>query len=74
MSGNWGAYVQNHNLEHLEQIGKALNLHLGCAVHYPAFDKRLFECKCNRIFPAWMVEHAVDSNDWSMIDEIHAGK
>ncbi len=71
MSGTWGAYMQNNHFEQIDKIGAALNLHLNCSVHYPAFDKRLFECKCNIIFPYWMVEHAVETGDWSMIDEKH---
>lgn len=68
---SWGAYMRDSNLEHLEQIGSALNLHIGCPVHYPAYDKRLFECKCNVIFPVWMVEAAVENGNWEDIDRIH---
>lgn len=59
------------NQEKLEREGSELNKHLSCPVHYPAFDKRLFECKCGVIFPRFVVEHAVESGDWEAILKLH---
>lgn len=39
----------------VEELGVRLSTVLHCPVHYPAFGKRLFECKCNIIFPAYVV-------------------
>ena len=71
---NWGSYVQSgENWEKIDKAGSALSQRISCyLIHYPAFDKRLFECKCGCIFPAWQVEAALSSNDWSIIDSIHA--
>ena len=44
----------------VERLGKKLNLAIGCPVHYPAFGKRLFECKCGVIFPLFVVEGSSD--------------
>ena len=70
---SWGAYTQGGKLQHLESIGRALNLYIKCPVHFPAYDKRLFECKCGVIFPMWQVEAAIMTGDWSAIDLLHSG-
>ena len=70
--GDWGSYIQGKgDFEHLNQIGTALNQHLNEAIHYPAFDKRLFECTCNIVFPVWMIEGAILTNNWSLVDKRH---
>lgn len=72
MRGNWGSYIQGReNWTSLEVTGIALNEHLGEPVHYPAYDKRLFECTCGVLFPVWAVEAAMNSNDWTDIDKKH---
>ena len=68
---SWGVYIQNGNLEEIDSMGSQLSLQLGEAVHYPAYDKRLFECKCNVAFPYHMVKYAVSTGDWSQIREKH---
>ena len=74
MSSNWGSYVQGgQDWELLETVGIQLNNHISCGVHYPAYDKRLFECHCGIIFPRWAVEAAINSADWSDIDKLHKG-
>jgi len=37
-------------------LGQKLNLAINCPIHYPAFGKRLFECKCGVTFPLYIVE------------------
>jgi len=68
----WGYYIQGQEQQQLiEQLGSKLSLYLDCPVHYPAFGKRLFECRCDIVFPVWQVQAAVDSGDWSTVDEKH---
>ena len=72
MVGSWGYYMQGgQDIQDIEEMGKELSKILQCPVHYPAWGKRLFECKCNVIFPAFMVKYAVESGDWTKIMEQH---
>ena len=75
-SEDWGSYVQGGDeWEKIDRAGRELSSFLSCGkIHYPAFRKRLFECSCGVVFPVWMVEAAVQSNDWSMIEEKHKEK
>jgi len=53
----WGYFQQgNEQEEKLEMLGQKLNLAINCPIHYPAFGKRLFECKCGVTFPLYIVE------------------
>ena len=67
----WGAYVQQGNLEELDMLGSELSKVLHCPVHYPAWNKNMFECKCEITFPVYMVKAAVETKDWSSVIEIH---
>ena len=70
--GSWGYYMQgNNNQQRLEHTGAELSSVLGCPVHYPAFNKHVFECKCGVLFPMFVVEAALDSGDWSAIQNHH---
>jgi hypothetical protein len=70
--GSWGYYMQgNGRQEELEQAGSQLSLVLNCPVHYPAYGKRVFECKCGVTFPRFAVEGALQGNDWSLIIKQH---
>ena len=73
MSITWGAYMRDNNFEKIDIAGAALSNHISCAVHYPAYDKRLFECKCGIIFPVWAVEAAIMTDKWEDIDNLHRG-
>ena len=64
----WGAYIQNGFSRDIDVMGSQLSLHLHCPVHYPAYDKRLFECKCGVIFPVYLVE----GEDWVKILRHHS--
>ena len=71
-TGSWGYYQQGQEQqEQIELLGNALNLHMHCPIHYPAWGKRLFECKCGVLFPLFVVQAAVDSGDWSAVDKKH---
>lgn len=65
--GSWGAYIQHGNLEELEILGSELNSHIQCPVHFPAYGKNLFECKCGIVFPYYMVK----SKRWEEIIKKH---
>ncbi len=72
--GQWGAYVQGsnfQNLENLDLIGRELSLRIDCPVHYPAWDKPVFECKHLTQFPMFALKEAVKTNDWDYIVEHH---
>jgi hypothetical protein len=70
---SWGSYIQGgESFEQVDKAGLALSNHIGCPIHYPAYNKRLFECKCSIVFPVWQVEAAMKSKDWSVIDMLHS--
>ena len=71
IDGSWGIYVQAGNYQEISTLGSQLSIVLGCPCHYPAWDKKLFECQCNITFPYYVVKAAYDSNDWSRILEVH---
>lgn len=63
----WGAYIQTELNEELDQLGSRLSIEIGCPVHYPAYNKNLFECKCGVIFPLYLVK----GQAWGLIKEKH---
>jgi len=63
----WGAYVQNGNLEEIEELGAELSVRIDCHVHYPAYNKNIFECRCGVIFPLYLVK----GKNWKLIIEKH---
>jgi len=71
MSGTdgWGYFIQGGDAEYVDAAGVKLNLAISCDIHYPAFNKRMFECKCGRIFPVWMVQ----AYDEDTLRKIHEG-
>ena len=70
--GSWGIYVQGgDDYQETLRLGAELSKHLKCPVHYPAWNKNIYECKCLILFPTFMVKYAVASGDWSKIDAKH---
>ena len=63
----WGAYIQTGITEEIDGLGSQLSLEIGCAVHYPAYNKNLFECKCGVIFPLYVVRW----KNWELIRRKH---
>lgn len=63
----WGAYLQQGLSEEIDYLGAKLSVEIGCPVHYPAFNKNLFECKCGVIFPLYVVK----LEDWELIKRKH---
>jgi len=59
--GSWGYYMQgNGHQREVDICGSQLSERLSCSVHYPAYGKRLFECRCGVLFPAYVVQAAVE--------------
>ncbi len=73
MTGVWGYYMQGSD-QQLEQdeLGALLSLRINCAaVHYPAYNKPLYECCCGITFPLSLVQYCRKINDWSYVQEKH---
>ena len=68
MTTGWGYHQQGEqDWLQIDELGSQLSMEIGCAVHYPAFGKRLFECKCGVIFPAYLAA----SRNWELIRHKH---
>jgi len=65
--GSWGAYTQEGNLAELDILGSKLSLEISCPVHYPAYGKNLFECRCGVLFPTYLLK----GGDWDKVRELH---
>ena len=63
----WGAYIQTGITEEIDNLGSQLSLEIGCSVHYPAYNKNLFECKCGVIFPLYIVR----GRNWELVRRKH---
>lgn len=64
----WGFFQQGSDqTQEVMGLGAQLSARIHCPVHYPAFNKRAFECKCSVTFPLYMVQ----SRDWANINEHH---
>jgi len=63
----WGAYVQQGLNEEIDSLGAELSLQIDCPVHYPAYNKNLFECMCGVIFPLYLVR----GRNWKLIKQKH---
>ena len=61
----------NGNMHLIMEAGAELSKVLDCPVHYPANEKRMFECHCEIPFPLYMVEHAMETGDWESIEARH---
>jgi hypothetical protein len=63
----WGAYTQSGFGEELDYLGSKLSIEIGCPVHFPAYNKNLFECMCGVIFPLYLVR----GQNWDLIRQKH---
>jgi len=64
----WGFFQQGSDqTQEMMELGAELSIRIHCPVHYPAFGRRVFECKCGVIFPLYMVQ----PKDWANIDKHH---
>jgi len=64
---SWGAYAQDKNLSEIDRLGSELSIRLHCPVHFPAYNKNLFECMCGVIFPLYVVR----GHDWEILIQKH---
>jgi hypothetical protein len=58
--------MQGQMLE-VDELGSQLSIEIDCPVHYPAFGKHLFECRCGVVFPVYLVK----SLNWELIRRKH---
>jgi len=63
----WGAYTQPGFNQEIDYLGAKLSIEISCPVHYPAYNKNLFECHCGVIFPLYVVK----GQDWKLIKQKH---
>lgn len=68
---SWGYFQNPQDDGNVLDIGSELSKRIDCPVHYPAFGKRLFECKCGVVFPTFAVEGAKQTGNWEMIIKQH---
>lgn len=64
---NWSVNIQQGPNEEICGLGSKLSVEIGCPVHYPAYNKNLFECACGVIFPLYMVK----GGNWEVIRQKH---
>ena len=69
----WGIDAQQNlygmDWETINRLGSKLSIELSCPIRYPAYNKRLFECKCGIVFPVYVVQQ----EDWEGMKEKHKG-
>ena len=66
--GEWGFYIQGSDqMIEMDELGSQLSMIIHCPVHHPAFGKKLFECGCGVIFPAYLVK----DRNWELIRRKH---
>ena len=64
---SWGGYMQSDFDLETDELGSKLSIALRCPVHYPAYGKNLWECKCGVIFPRYLLK----SENWKLIVRKH---
>jgi len=72
MKADWSYNLQGS--EHERRVmtaGSELSKYIGCGVHYPAFDKNVFECECGITFMFAAVEGALLTGNWNSIIKRH---
>jgi|TARA_Y100000310_G_scaffold64447_1_gene59968 hypothetical protein len=69
MTTSWGYFQQGSNQlqTELEELGARLSQEIACPVHYPAYGKKVFECRCHVLFPHFFVQ----GNDWTTVRKHH---
>ena len=64
----WGYYMQGSDQQiEVDELGSRLSEAIHCPVHYPAYNKNLFECRCGVIFPLYLVR----SGNWELVNRKH---
>ena len=67
----WGAYQQPGMDEVIDTLGARLSVEIHCPVHYPAYNKSMYECMCGVVFPLYLLKMA-EMKGWDMITSKHA--
>ncbi len=68
-TAGWGFYSQQSDqMIEVDELGSELSLAIHCPVHYPAYNKHMFECTCGVLFPVYIVR----TKDWDKIRQKHA--
>lgn len=63
----WKAHTQSVVLEEVDLLGAELSKVIHCPVHFPAYNKNLFECMCGVVFPLYLVK----TRNWDGITKKH---
>lgn len=63
----WDMNQQAGFSEEVHELGAQLSIVLGCPIHYPAYNKHLFECVCGVIFPLYLVS----GGNWEILRKKH---
>lgn len=64
----WGFFIQGSDQQaEVMELGEKLSKAIHCPVHYPAYNKNMFECRCGVIFPVYLVK----TEDWDKINKKH---
>lgn len=64
----WGFFMQGSDQQiEIDELGRDLSLAIHCPVHYPAYNKNLFECECGVIFPVYVLK----GHTWEWIRNFH---
>lgn len=54
-----------------ETIGAKLSQVIGCAIHYPAYEKNMYQCRCGTTFPYYIVSYAYNQDSWEDVLRMH---
>ncbi|KKN76479.1 hypothetical protein LCGC14_0369880 [marine sediment metagenome] len=52
----------------IDYLGSRLSVEIDCPVKWPGFDKNMFVCKCDKVFPIYRLR---GSDDWNWVKEEH---
>ncbi len=67
---SWGFLMQGSDqMIEVEELGAKLSTVIHCPVHYPAYNKRMFECQCGVLFPVYFLKGNLDN--WDIIIRKH---
>ena len=65
----WNVWSDGKDME-VDRLGSLLSSKIACPVHYPAYGKRIFECRCGVCFPVFVVAQ----EDWKYISDKHVAE
>lgn len=70
---SWSLMQNQGESELIDSLGSDLSAIIHCPVRYceAHYHKKVFECRCQKIFPVFVVQGAQESGDWLPIMEYH---